>query len=406
MVHVTFQTKEFVRTLNALGALVRRKTMLPILENIRLEYLSQKKTFQLTASDSEAWLIMDVPTLRLYDGETDEAKKLNVCLPFSLIREAFAQLPDMILNAEIDIQKMTMRVDYSTGEFFIPISPAEDFPQPISVVQKGDAGSSVHPVCRFTLDAEMSEWLTGQMKEARVCVAHDELRPQMGCICLDCFHDHLVVVSSDGHSMFKNIKDTGMGWLEYGEFGATSSAKLLVPPSALDVIQNAFQLKEPITVCADTMRIQFSTETATLIFRTTDAKYPNYDSVIPQNQPINITLSKGTLRVALRRMSIFADESMNMFTLQRKGEQVILASDDPNYSRAAKEMVAIIDIFGDMEEGRLFAFKIATMRGLIDCIKTDNMVIGLEEPQKAAVIKEEDKDSALTLLIMPMVINQ
>ena len=262
---------------------------------------------------------------------------------------------------------------------------------------------SASPVCRFTVDAAQ---LLSPMKLARVSVANDDLRPQMSCVCLDVYHDKIIVVSSDGHSLYKETVNLGLGtkWLDYGEFPADGSARLLAHKSKLQALDNAFRGLNQITVTADTSMLQFSADGVCLVFRQVDQKYPNYDSVIPKNPPHRLVCDRRDLVSALRRVSLFGDDSSNLVRLSVAGGALMLQAEDYDFAKSASETVALSEC--QCQDGFAIGCKCAMFIALLGCIQTDSVVLLFTDPTRAFLMREADEaNSSRVCLQMPMLLN-
>ncbi len=399
MIKISFPSNDFSRALSVLGKQIARKSLLPILSDVLLRIDSERQVFQMIASDSEAWLTLDLPFINLL--EIDKEPFVSAVLPFATLKEVFSSLPSVPCTAWIDGLKFT--VSHADGKFSVPVQEGTEFPLPPAVVtQDAPMPRSVSPVCRFTVD---SQWLLKSIGDARNCVDNNELRPQMNAECLDVFADHLVIASSNGYTLYKNQLFMGAGsdFLEYREFAADKSARLLLPRTVLGTIVTAFAKAEKVTVTADEQRIQFQTEGIDLVCRCTEGNYPNYESVIPKDNPYTVTVSRDSLSASIRRLGIFASEDTSMVLLHRYEDKLVLEADDADFSTEGNEQVSILNET-KMPQKKTFGFKIPTLRALLDIIGTQNVEIHLSSPSGAALLKEEDANSQLTLLIMPMLV--
>lgn len=401
MTKITFPSKDFSRALSVVGKQIARKSALPILSDVLLRYHRDKKMFQLMASDTEAWLTIDAPFMQLTEEDSKHPFGA-VVLPYITLKEAVATLPLMPCTAIIDDQSIT--VEHADGRFSLPVQDAGEFPMPPAVVTKETPMlRQCEPVCQFTVE---TSWLLKTMADARTCVASDEFRPVMNTECLDVYADKLVVVSSDGHSLYKNQHDTGAGsdFLAYREFAADGKAALLVPSQTLDTIVTAFAAAERVTVTADALRLQFQAEGVDLVCRCIEGRYPNYNRVIPRDSPFAVTVSRDALRSSLRRLSIFASETANMVVMHRWQDKLVLEADDADFSINGSEQVTIQG-YTALPEDKKFGFKISTLLSLLNIISTENVVLHLADPSRAGLLKEEDVNSQLTLIVMPMLVN-
>ena len=413
---IVVDAQELQKVLGAVGTIVPSKASLPILGDVLMSYNRDRNIFTLMASDGEAWISMEcrnadgTPSVRLLD-EDIKVPMPTVCMPYRDLKEAISVLPKGVpvkITFSEHNDKRKMDVEYGDhGHFSLPYDAADEFPQPLPVASaapEAPAGNAAGTaVCRFTVDAAQ---LLSPMKLARVSVANDDLRPQMSCVCLDVYHDKIIVVSSDGHSLYKETVNLGLGtkWLDYGEFPADGSARLLAHKSKLQALDNAFRGLNQITVTADTSMLQFSADGVCLVFRQVDQKYPNYDSVIPKNPPHRLVCDRRDLVSALRRVSLFGDDSSNLVRLSVVDGALMLQAEDYDFAKSASETVALSEC--QCEDGFAIGCKCAMFIALLGCIQTDSVVLLFTDPTRAFLMREADEaNSSRVCLQMPMLLN-
>lgn len=395
---LTIDQRGLKNALAVLATVVPSKASLPILCDVLLKYDSEKRMFSLVASDGEKWLALecrnneDEPFVTLLDDDRKDAFH-GVCLNFKDLREAIALLPaGQLLQVTLD-DNHTMTVDYQLGRFQLPWEESTDFP---------DIPTGTGVVLQASLEAaKLLPW----MKQSRSCVASDELRPVMETVCLDVSHEGITVVATDGHALYRKTLDMGVGsgWLQQASFGATESQKVLVHKSALQAIDAAFATAETITITADTQRVAWQSEGTKMVCRLFEGRYPNYSSVIPQDNPHKIDVDARSMASALRRLSLFANDSSNMATICRDGNTLILEAEDVDFSKRGNERVPLLNAADtSLPDGFRMGFKISKMVDLLALVSTDVAQLHLSDPMRAALIKEDSAKQDLTLLIMPM----
>lgn len=417
-------TQEMKKALDVLSTVINRKTALPILADAKLSYDRESRLFSLTAGNAEQFLTIvcsapctdpeaiDAGTAErkpwMFLDADDKAEPFHgVCINVAAFKEAFGMLPQLPALCHLQMRDGfgSLRVNYGRGEFTLPVEPATDYPTPPAVLEKGATSvTTARPTVKFNIDTRQ---LLPLVSAARCCAANDELRPVINTVLIDCFHDHCVVVATDGHSLFKDVIDTGMGWLVYGEFGATESARLLIPTQALQALVKSMGSSKAVTVTADTQRVNIATTDGVTSLTTVmvDGSYPNYNSVIPAQQPHSVTVDRMELLMCLRRTGIFSDESSNMCVMRRAGDCLQINAADEGLGRAAQEGVAIINADSSLPEDVGIGFKISTLQKLLDCIGTEQLRMEVDSPARPMLLKEEGRASALTLLLMPMKID-
>lgn len=397
------ETGELKRALDVIVTAINRKNALPIMSDVRIGYDRDRRLFTLTGSNTEQWIVMDAvkqdgderrPWIFL-DTDDKAAPFTAVCINALALKEAFSTLPSCPVSVSINMDKQLMRVEYNTGHFEMPVDDAAEYPMPAEI------GEGIK------VQTEMAtQQLLPLVSAARCCVGANELRPVMSTVCIDVWHDHCVVVSSDGHTIYRRGIDTGMGWLQKADFAADANCALLLPLPALSPIIKALAGSERLQLTADERRIWMHTDCITVGTVTPEGNYPKYDSVIPRDpKAAKVIIDKAELAMALRRVSVFSNESSNMVVLKREADHMLLAADDIDFGRAATERVAIINTDTTLPDGFKIGCKISHLQELIQCIATDNVRLSLIDASRAILLFDDDDKSALTLLIMPMLVN-
>ena len=390
-----------------LSPIVNAKMAMPILADVVLKYEEERDIFTMTCSDSETWLTIDCtdkdgqPWIHMIeDDQTDKFKE--VAIQFASLKEAVSLLPNTQL-LEVNFKDEVMKVNYGIGQFTLPCESAEAFPHPIPVAPQGKEGA----LCRFTLDADK---LLPIMAAAIESSADDDLRMVMTGVCLDVFNDKVVVVATNGIELFKDIIDTGIGsgWLEYGSFPAfdqqtqqPGSAKLLITKKARKALASAVT-GGPITVTADQQRCEFCAEGIRIVARMIEGNYPNYESIIPKDGQYRVTVGRDSLRLALRRLRLFADDSVQLAEIRRIENEFVINSANMEHSCSGSEHVTIIESDTFLPEDFRVGFKISTAISILDRISSENVVLILSDPSRPILYRLEDVRSSRLIMQMPM----
>ncbi len=402
---LTIDASQWRKALAQIAPVINNKSALPILGSVVMKYDEGRNVFTMTASDSEAWITIDCidqdgkPWINMLEDD-DKDKFTEVAIPFAQLREAVNLLPAAQL-LQVTFTEAKMDVNYGIGEFAMAWQSAAEFPQPLPVAGKDAEGA----VCRFTLDAEK---LLPMMSAAIESSADDELRMVMNGVCLDTYHDKLVVAATNGRELFKDIIETGLGWLEYATFPAfnqetqqVGSAKLLVTKRTRRLLAGAVT-GGPITVTADVQRIEFKARGVSIVARLIEGNFPNYEAVIPKDGQFRVTLCREALRQALRRLRLFADEGSQLASLKREGNSFMVQSADQSYGKSGQERVDIVEQDTFMPEDFHIGFNIGIAIGILDRIQTENVVLILSAANKAFLYRNDDAHSGRLLLQMPM----
>jgi len=390
-----------------LSPVVNAKMTLPILADVILKYEQERDVFTMTASDSETWITLDCvdkdgqPWMRMIEDDLKD-KFTEVAIPFADLKEAVSLLPSAQL-LQVWFNGNVMKVNYGIGEFEMGTEPSETFPQPLPVADKDKEGA----LCRFTMDADK---LLPPMAAAIESSADDELRMVMNGVCLDVYNDKVIVVGTNGHELFKDVIETGIGggWLDYATFPAfdkntnqPGSAKLLVTKKARKALASAVTGGQ-ITVTADTQRVEFKAQGVCIVARLIEGNFPNYESVIPKDSQYRVTIDCDALRQALRRVQLSANADTNMVELRRDGEAFLVKAVNMDNGRSGQERVEIHDTDAFLPEKFFIGLKISTAVGILDRIQTDSVVLIMGEPNQPFIYRPDDAHSSRLILQMPM----
>lgn len=393
MTELRITASELSSKLATVSKVINRKNALPILDNVLLKVDGEK--FLLCASSGDAW-ISAVTKFLLIQG-----KPKDVCLPVAMLLPAVQTVNgDSELFLDFDDDKHTVKVRYLQGEFTMPFLDANEYP----VMQ-----TLKDVTCGFTLP---SSFFVPTVKAASKCVAADLLRPQMCCVALDATNEGVTVVASDGHSLYKQSLEPGAPFLQSG-----TPSVLLLHKDILSTTDHALRGTKNVKIESDGQIIMISeyseysedsensdNSEITIVTTCVEGKYPNYNSVIPKDIPYKMTVCVKDVTAALKRVGLFANDQSDMLRVSYDGDNLCIEAEDIDYSKRAEEKVGITGEC-NCPEGFAIGLKNATFSYLLGCVNTENCVLNLISRDRPLLIKDEDVNSSLTLLQMPMVLN-
>lgn len=328
-----------------LSRLVRviQRTHIPILDCVLIK---ADECVRLTTSNSEMSVNTDVSAIIENGG--------SVAVDAKSLSDAIRQLPDVDVHFEKTDNSLVVK--YNKGKFELPLYDVSDYPELSSV------------------DSEVYKVNSKLISDALPYTADDELRPVMNGVYLD--FSGGCVVASDGHSLIKQEGISGEGAVN-------------LPKATANFVKDLGELDVKFTDNG----ISISSGGYEVVSKVVEGRYPNYNSVIPDNQ-IKVAFNKTELMGALKRVSLFSDVS-KLVEFDIKGDSTTLSGRDLDFSTSAKEVVS-----SNGEDIRI-GFKSDFMIKLINSCDSDEVVLELSEPSRAMVLREGDK----TMLLMPMMIN-
>ena len=374
---MTFTTtsKELSEVLGVLSRVINNNSSLPILGNI--SFSVKGKNLTMKASDNEVMLTTNI-SLAESDGEG------QFCVFAKDIAEAIKNIGDKPLT--FDVKDNMAKVDYFSGEFTMPIV-CEDLPL------MAELGAQQHQIVIG------ENLLRTVIERALPATADDDLRPVMNGVYFDLTTDALYVVSSDGHKLVKNT---------VAAVKAASDADIasfIMPKKPATILKNILRNddKKTVTITCDDRQGTVVMDDYTLQFRLIEGRYPNYNSVMPKDNDKVVTVDRQTFLGALKRVVPFANNASCLVKLTVGNNKAVLSAEDYDFSKNATEATTCAYDGEKMAIG----FKGSTLAELVGLLKTQEVELQLKNPSRAALIvpTEQDADSEITMLLMPMLVN-
>lgn len=375
---IKVQAKSLSAILKTASKVVNSKNSLPILGDVLFE--TKNDVLLATASDGEQWLSQKCQTIS-YDQE------MRFCVNASDFMNAINNLGDTPITITLDEQAKTFTCEYGNGngKFSMPYDDADEFP--LSNIDTTDTKDFIVDSRKVLKAIELTGFAT----------ANDELRPVMNGIHFDFFTDGMVCATSDGHKLAR-YKDKTI--TSNNENGTTPNFTL--PKKPANILMNILSaLEGDVNLSFNDKAISINNKDFKLTARLLEARYPNYESVIPKDNPITITVDKDSLLNALKRVLPMANESSNLVELSFKQGNVTVSATDIDFSKSAQEIVTC-----DCENEINIGFKGSTLAEILKNINDDSIVIELSDPSRAGVFYsafELTRDEYLSIC-MPMLI--
>ena len=360
--------------LSALSRVINSKNALPILGDFVFEI--SDNILHLTASDSE-----NVMKTQLELTESDGACRFAI--GNSLLLDAVKGISEQPITFDVNQEQNIVKISYQNGLFSLPIENADEFPmaQPISEY----ANSITMPNLTLAENINRSIFATAQ----------DELRPVMNGIYFDLTPDCLAVVASDGHKLVRNKVFT---------VKSEQPASFILPKKPANLLKNLLGKDGgDVTIRFDERNAEINYGDGTLQCRLIEGRFPNYNSVIPQNNPNELRVDRLGLLAALRRVQPFANGSSNLIRFHVEGATLQLDAEDYDFSRTATERMSCEYNGKPMSIG----FKGSSFIEILSNFDCPEVVIQLADPSRAGLVipSEQPENQDVLMLMMPMLIN-
>ena len=359
--------------LQAISRVINSKNSLPILDCFLLELTDG--TLSITASDSETTLSTSIET---NEYDTDGRFAVNS----KTILDALKEIPEQPLTFEVS-ESMEIVVKYQNGKYSLMGQNADEYPQSANL-----GSNAVH----VSLGVEV---LMNGINRSLFATADDELRPVMNGIYFDITTEDITFVASDGHKLVRNKTYKARG---------NEKAAFILPKKPATLLKNLLPKETgDVQIDFDDRNAMFTLENYSMTCRLIEGRYPNYNSVIPQNNPHRATIDRAAFVSGLKRVSVFSSAASSLIKLRLDMNTIQISGQDIDFSTSAEETLMCQYEGNQMSIG----FKSTFLIDILNNISSQEVVMELADPSRAGVIVpvEQNEEEDLLMLLMPMMLN-
>ena len=362
--------------LQTLSRVIASKNSIQILDCILFEL--QDGLLRLKASDSETTL---VSTLNV-----DEADSNGVfAIKAATIINGLKEIADQPITLEVNPETHEIVIFYQNGRSSFVGQGGEEYPVYPDI--KDDAQ-------QLSIDTNV---LLNGISRAIFATAEDEIRPVMNGIYFDITPDSVTFVASDGHKL---VRDRS-----YTTHGGEQPSAFILPKKPAKMLKDILAKESGDAIVKfDDRNARVELENYVLSCRLSEGRYPNYNSVIPQDNPFRVTVDRVTLIGALRRVLVFASSATSLVKLRVDQNDLTVSTQDIDFSTSAEEHV-LCDYSGTAMS---IGFKGPFLVDILNSMAAQEVVLELADPSRAGVIvpAEQEEQEDLLMLLMPMMLNE
>jgi len=360
--------------LSALARVINSKNSLAILGDFLFEVFEGRLT--LTTSDSE---VMMKSTLELNECEGEG----RFCVGNHDLLEAVKGISEQPISFDIDLSTNMAKITYQNGMFSLPVENADEYPQPQQI---GDEA---------TVIVIPPNVLSDNISRSIFATAQDELRPVMNGIYFDLTFDYLAIVASDGHKLVRN---------KLLNIKSDIPAAFILPKKPATLLKGVLGKQGgDVIIRFDGRNAEIVYEDGILYCRLIEGRYPNYNSVIPQDNPNQLTVDRQGLLAALRRVQPFSNESSNLIRFHAESGMLQLDAEDYDFSKTATERMSCD--YNGMPIS--IGFKGSSFIDILSNFDCEQVIVQLSDASRAGLVvpAEQPANEDVLMLMMPMLIN-
>jgi len=363
------------KNLTALSGVLNTSNTLPILDDFLFEL--KEDALMITASDLETTMTVSIPLDKAEDPGA-------VTIPAKILIDTLKTFADIPVQFTINMETLGVEISAGDGKYKLSGHKSDEFPQA--------------PELEGTVSVSMeSEMLINAINKTLFATGNDELRPVMSGVFLELTPDDITCVATDAHKLVRYRRT---------DFSASEAASFIMPKKPLNQLKNILTAGEgSVNIDYNQTNAEFSFENVKMTCRLIDGKYPNYEAVIPTDNPHKLTIDRVSLLNSIRRVAIFANQSTHQVRFKLSGKELLLAAEDIDFSNEAKERLTCSYEGDDMEIG----FNSRFLQEMLNNIDSEEIIIEMSAPNRAGILhpvtQDNDAEDVL-MLVMPVMLNQ
>ncbi|WP_341215834.1 DNA polymerase III subunit beta [uncultured Wocania sp.] len=361
-----------LKQLQVLGGVINSSNTLPILDNFLFELDHTKLT--VSASDLETTMASSL------DVESDS--KGSVAIPARLLLDTLKTFPEQPLTFVIE-ENNTVEISSNHGKYALAYADGNEFPKAVALE---DPSKTV----------VIGDVLATAISKTIFAAGNDDLRPVMSGVFFQFSTEGLTFVATDAHKLVKYTRE---------DIKANQIAEFIMPKKPLNLLKGILAAsEEDVTIEYNESNAKFTFENSELICRLIDGKYPNYEAVIPKENPNKLTIDRTQFLNSVRRVSIFSNKTTHQIRLKIAGAELNISAEDIDYSNKAEERLTCDYQGDDMQIG----FNSRFLTEMLNNLNSDEVQLEMSMPNRAGIltpIDGLDEGEQITMLVMPVMLN-
>ena len=362
-----------IKELQKLFGVINPANTLPILDNFLLDL--NQGVLEITASDLETTMTATI------DVESESEGK--ACIPAKLLVDSIKSFPEQPLTFIIKEESNQVELSSEYGKYGLAMISADDFP--------------VLPDLPDAFNAQISaNILASSINKTIFASGNDDLRPVMSGVFFQFSSNDLTFVATDAHKLVRYRRT---------DLSSENTAEFIMPKKPLNLLKSTLSgLDTDVKILYNDTNASFDYDNISLSCRLIDGKYPNYEAVIPQENPNTLILDRQKFLGSVKRVSIFSNKTTHQIKLEITGNEIKISAEDLDFSNDAKERLSCEYNGDDMSIG----FNSRFLLEMLNNLASKEIKMELSAPNRAGILipgdgTEEGED--ILMLVMPVMLN-
>ncbi len=361
-----------LKQLQKLNGIISSNNTLPILDNFLFRI--NDNSMEIIASDLETTMISLLSVESDVDGE--------ITIPARMLIDTLKTFSNQPLTFLVDQSNFSVEMSSEAGNYKLAGQNADEFPK--------------IPELSSPLSIKInSSILINAINKTLFASGNDELRPIMSGMFCDFSKEEAIFVATDAHKLVKHKRR---------DISSDNTSSFILPKKPLNILKNNLEEEIEVRLDYNDTNALFHSGNLTIICRLIDGKYPNYDAVIPKDNPNKLIIETDTLLASIKRVSIYANKTTHQIKFKIAGSELQITSEDLDFANKAEERISCEYEGDDIEIG----FNARFIIDMLQNIGSNKICIEMSSPNRAGIIlpldTQDDNEDTL-MLVMPVMLN-
>ena len=365
-------SSQLLKQLQVLGGVINSNNTLPILDNFLFEI--SENQLKVSASDLETTMSAVVAI------ESDSIG--SIAISARLLLDTLKTFPDQPLTFKTEGDSI-IEISSDQGKYDMAYFGGDEFPKSVSLPSPS---KTVIP----------SNILATAISKTIFAAGNDDLRPVMSGVFFQFSSQSLTFVATDAHKLVKYTRT---------DVTADQTAEFIMPKKPLNLLKGILGGSDSdVTIEYNDANAKFTFDNVVLVCRLIDGKYPNYEAVIPKENPNKLTVDRASFLNSVRRVSIFSSKTTHQIRLKMAGTELNISAEDLDFANKADERLSCDYQGDDMQIG----FNSRFLSEMLNNLSSNDVLIEMSLPNRAGIltpIDGTDEGEQVTMLVMPVMLN-
>lgn len=351
--------------LQLLQGVVEKRNTMPILANILMNVTENK--VELTGTDLEVGLKTH------FEAKVEEVGTITVS--GKKIFEIVKSLPDEQVITFKENEDLMMEVSSGKSEFKILCLPKEDYPQV--------------PEAKFEKKIVLPLDKLKEMIDRVYYAIAQEQRYYLNGALLILKKNEVELVSTDGHRLSYTA-----AFIE--DLAPAEDVRVIIAKKTLGELRKIYD--EKVEFDYDENNLFFKVGNRMLISRIIESKFPNFETVIPKDNPHVLNLPKEEFTQAIRRVSLLSTERSKGVKFYIEKNLLKLFSSNPEIGEA-RDNLEVEYKGAEFEVG----FNSQYLLDFLSSVNSERIRLELKDENSGAIMRPElEGDIKHIYVLMPM----